>query len=161
MLTTTHDKRDNKKKARAILAGRGRRTLFLICPPPGLNFKDRRARDQSQKGGGRTDYVKDARGRRRFLWFFLPLPSICFSPVFPLVKNSDPGSQSRCFSLLPTTVLALTFYRENSSSALISSLVDSHRITPSYFTMLSTLTSLQYTGTEHARFLQSKQTFIY
>ena len=46
----------------------------------------------------------------------------------PPSSNSDPGSHSRLFSPLPTTVRALHFYREKISE--LSSLVDSRRIVP-------------------------------
>ena len=63
-----------------------------------------------------------------FLPFFFPILFIyvrsCLSP--PSSRNADPGSHSRLFSPLPTTVRALHFYREKSSA--LSSLVDSRRI---------------------------------
>ena len=67
-----------------------------------------------------------------FLPFFFPILFIyvrsCLSP--PSSRNADPGSHSRLFSPLPTTVRALHFYREKSSA--LSSLVDSRRIVPTH-----------------------------
>ena len=45
-------------------------------------------------------------------------------------RNSDPGSHSRLFSPLPTTMRAFHFSREKTSA--LSSLVDSRRITPTH-----------------------------
>ena len=54
------------------------------------------------------------------------------SPFFlvPPSRNWDPGSQSRLFPPLPTTVRALNLYREDSPA--LSSLVDSCRIAPTH-----------------------------
>ena len=65
-----------------------------------------------------------------FLFFsfsFFSIPFIIFTILFslPPSRNSDPGSHSRLFFSLPTTVRALHFYRENISAP--SSLVDLRR----------------------------------
>ena len=86
----------------------------------------------------------EERGTRTFFWwastpcaFFFQVffPShLLSSPFFSFslrgVTNSDLGSYSRFFSLLPTTVRALHFCRENVSA--LSSLVDSCRIVPTH-----------------------------
>ena len=62
-----------------------------------------------------------------FAVFFSHIPFIFFALFFlSPSRNSDPGSHSRLFSPLPTTVRALHFYRENISA--LSPLVDSRRI---------------------------------
>ena len=50
--------------------------------------------------------------------FFFPIPFIIFALLFslPPSRNSDPGSHSRLFSPLPTTVPALRFLREKISA---------------------------------------------
>ena len=62
---------------------------------------------------------------------FLP-PFIIFDFPFllPPTRNSDPGSYSRLFSPLPSTVRALHCYGEKTST--LSSLVDSRRIAPTH-----------------------------
>ena len=60
--------------------------------------------------------------------YLFPIPFITFALLFslPPSRNSDPGSHSRVFSPLPTTVRASHFYREKTSA--LSSLVDSLRV---------------------------------
>ena len=55
---------------------------------------------------------------------FLSLPPTCSS------RASDPGSHSRLFFPLPSTVRALHFYRHKIGA--LSSLVDSRRIVPTH-----------------------------
>ena len=50
--------------------------------------------------------------------------------LLPLSRNPDPGSHSRLFSPLSTTVLALHFFREK--GAALSALVDSRLIVPTH-----------------------------
>ena len=59
--------------------------------------------------------------------FFFSIPFIIFALLFsfPPSRNSDPGSQRRIFSTIPTTVRALHFYRGKTSA--VSSLADSRR----------------------------------
>ena len=62
-----------------------------------------------------------------FYCYYFP-SHLLSSPFFlylPPSRNSDPGSHSRLFSPLPTTVRALHFYREKISA--VFSLVDSRR----------------------------------
>ena len=56
---------------------------------------------------------------------FFPIPSIIFDLLLSRLPtcNSDPGSHSRLFVLLPNTVRALHHYRENIS--VLFSLLDS------------------------------------
>ena len=58
-----------------------------------------------------------------FFFFFFPMPFIMFALLFslPPSRSSDPGSHSRLFPPLPTTVRALHFYRAKISA--LSSLV--------------------------------------
>ena len=53
-----------------------------------------------------------------FLLFELP----------PYTRNSDPGSLSRLFSPVPTTVYAPPFYRDMTRSSTLFYLIDSHRV---------------------------------
>ena len=82
-------------------------------------------------------YVVRCVTTRFFLFYFICIPFIVFAPLFSLPsinsRNSDPGSHSRLFSPLPTTVRALHFYREKTSA--LSFLVDSRRIVPTYATV--------------------------
>ena len=59
--------------------------------------------------------------------FFFAIPFIIFALLFSLPPSriSDPGSHSRLFSPLPTTVRTFNFYRKMIST--LSSLVDSRR----------------------------------
>ena len=63
--------------------------------------------------------------------FFFLIPFMIFAfPCSLPRRNSDPGSHSRLFSPLPSTVRALHFYRENSLA--VASLVDPRRIVPTH-----------------------------
>ena len=55
-----------------------------------------------------------------FIYLFIFIPLMIFALLFslPPSRNSDPGSHSRLFFLLPTTVRTLNFYRENASALL-------------------------------------------
>ena len=65
-----------------------------------------------------------------FFFFFFCIPFVMFAPSFfspsYCSRNLDPGSHSRNFYPLPTTVRALHFFREKTSA--LSSLVDPRRL---------------------------------
>ena len=81
-------------------------------------------------------YISSCAGRTFFFVFF-PIPFFIFALLFslPPSRNSDPGSHSRLFSPLTTTVTAyygtcLAFYREKEStlSSLVDSIVPTHAV---------------------------------
>ena len=100
--------------------------------------------DQKKKEGKTREKFFDNTGRTtaqidiekthaaRVIYFFFTRP-ICYprpsslSPSWTVItsRNSDPGSHSRLFSSLPTTVRTLHFHRENTSA--LSCLVNSSR----------------------------------
>ena len=63
--------------------------------------------------------TKDSEQRRQVLPFFFFIPFIMFALLFslPPSRNSDPGSYSRLFSPLVTTVRALHYYYGGKISA--------------------------------------------
>ena len=69
---------------------------------------------------------KRMRSRSYFLFHFILCIRFSLLFSFPPSRNSDPGSHSRLFSPLPTSVRALHFYPEKTLA--LSSLVDSRRI---------------------------------
>jgi hypothetical protein len=72
----------------------------------------------------------------------LSSPFYQYSSSLPInSSNSDPGSLSRLFSPLPTTVRAFSFYRAEGSAFPL--LVDLHRILPIHALALSAWSILQ------------------
>ena len=87
---------------------------------------------RSRRRGREVSYSWANTYHSSFFYFLFP-SHLLSSPFYslPPSRNSDPGSHSRLFSPLPTTVRALHFYREKISA--LSSLVDSRRLLYFFF----------------------------
>ena len=113
--------RKNKKRKKSCRSNRWRNT----CLEKSRSWNGDLIRPMSaERGYGWATYI----WQKKSYPIYYIRPSFSLPPING--RTSDPGPHSTLFSLLPTTVRALYFYREKTSD--LSSLVDSRRIGPTH-----------------------------